>query len=80
MTEIIENVITDNVENVEEENIKNRRVRIPKQDFLSKKTAVRPFLEKEIVDELRQIFEKFSNTGEVNPHDIKAALRTVSNI
>ena len=61
------------------ENNKYRRVRIPKQDFLAKRTVVRPSLDNSIVKELKEVFEKFSDSNEVNPHNIKNALRSVSN-
>jgi hypothetical protein len=60
-------------------NTKYRRVRIPQQDFLSKKTVVRPSLENSIVREIREVFDKFSDTNDVNPHTIKNALRSVGN-
>jgi hypothetical protein len=61
-------------------NPKYRRVRIPKQDFVSKKTVVRPSMDNSIVREIREVFDKFSDSNDVNPHTIKSALRSVSKI
>jgi hypothetical protein len=54
------------------------KLKIPKQDFKTNKTALRPFLDQEIVNELKEIFDLFSDTGKVNPHEIKNGLRYVS--
>ena len=70
-------VETDNATNNQTEN-KFRLVKIPKQNFTKNKAPVRPFLETSIVNELKEVFDLFSKTDEVNPHDIKNALRTVS--
>jgi hypothetical protein len=58
-------------------NQKYRRIRIPKQDFLSKRSVVRPSIDNSIVREIREVFDKFSDTNDVNPHTIKTALRSV---
>ena len=55
-----------------------RLVKIPKQDFKTNKIAVRPFLDQSIVNELKEVFDLFSETDKVNPHDIKNGLRSVS--
>lgn len=58
-------------------NPKYRTIRIPKQDFLSKRSVIRPSMDNSIVRELREVFEKFSDTIDVNPHTMKNALRSV---
>ena len=70
-------VETDNATNNQTEN-KFRLVKIPKQNFTINKAPVRPFLDTSIVNELKEVFDLFSKTDEVNPHHIKNALRTVS--
>ena len=61
-------------------NQKFRKIRIPKQNFLANKTVVRPSIENSIVREIREVFDKFSDSYEVNPHVIKNALRSVGKI
>jgi len=61
-------------------NQKFRKIRIPKQNFLANKTVVRPSIENSLVKEIREVFDKFSDTNEVNPHVIKNGLRSVGKI
>lgn len=66
------------VENEEGQNPRLRKVNIPKQDFKTNKAAVRPLLDNEIAEQLKEVFELFSSTDRVNPYDIKNGLRSVS--
>lgn len=52
-----------------------RKVPIPKQDF--RQRPFRPFLDKNITENLRQVFDLFCENDRVNPNNIKNALRKV---
>jgi hypothetical protein len=54
-----------------------RTLNIPRQDFKSQRPVVRPFLSKDIQENLRRTFDLFAEDDRVNPHDIQSGLRLV---
>jgi hypothetical protein len=54
------------------------RIEVPQQNFRINKLPVRPSLDQSLVREIREVFELFSKTERVNPHDLKNGLRLVS--
>ena len=59
-------------------NSKFPRIEVPQQNFRINKLPVRPSLDQSLVREIREVFELFSKTERVNPHDMKNGLRLVS--
>ncbi len=59
-------------------NPKFKLIKIPRQDFRSNRLAVRPYLDQQIVRDLKEVFNLFSTDYKVNPHDIKNGVRSVS--
>jgi hypothetical protein len=53
-------------------------LKIPHQNFLTHKLPQRPLLEESLVNEIKEVFELFSKTDKINPHDMKNGLRMVS--
>lgn len=53
-------------------------LKIPHQNFRNYKLPQRPTLESSLVNEIKEVFELFSKTDKINPHDMKDGLRMVS--
>ncbi len=53
-------------------------VKIPKQNFRAGQMVIRHLMDDTLVKELKEVFMLFSDSGKVNPHDIKNGLRQVS--
>lgn len=59
----------------EQQNDRFRLIKIPKQNY--KAGPITPKLSKSTVEELREVFDLFSNTDQVNPYHIRNGLRSV---
>ncbi len=59
-------------------NEKYRKIKIPKQEFKQNKKDKKVNIDESIANEIREVFKLFSKTDEVNPHNIKDALRSIS--
>lgn len=58
-------------------NEKYQKIKIPKQDFKQGKKDKKVNIDESIANEIREVFKLFSKTDEVNPHEIKNALRSI---
>ena len=66
-----------NKENLEKKE-KYPKLKLPSQNFKSNNQQAKSFLDDAIVKDLKEIFYQFSDSGKVDPHHIKTALRSVS--